>query len=186
MRVIAGRYKGHQLKGFHAPHIRPTTDRVKESIFNTLMYEIEGARFLDLFAGTGSLGIEALSRGASEVVFVEKSKKSVQIIEQNLSKLKIVENIKIVNKDVFSFLKDFSEASFDIVMADPPFTEKIAHSVMESLVMSGVVSDESTLIIESSKHERIDDSYKDWYCYRFKDFGDKAVSYFTKGEENDQ
>ena len=74
MRIISGKYKGHQLVSFQADHIRPTTDRVKESLFNMIQGEIDGARVLDLFSGTGSLGLEALSRGAREVIFVEKSK----------------------------------------------------------------------------------------------------------------
>ena len=84
MRIIGGKYKGLYLTNFKADHIRPTTDRVKESMFNILQAQIEDARVLDLFSGTGNLGIEAISRGARHVTFVEKNKKSIQILKENI------------------------------------------------------------------------------------------------------
>lgn len=108
MRIISGKYKGHPLVEFKADHIRPTTDRVKETLFNKLMFELEGTKVLDLFSGTGNLGIEALSRGAREVTFVEKHPKSLEILKKNLAKLKIpAVDYKIINMDVLSYLKKY-------------------------------------------------------------------------------
>ena len=105
MRIIAGRFKGHPLVAFKASHIRPTTDRVKETIFNKLMGELPDARVWDLYAGTGNLGLEALSRGAGHVTFVESHKKSLQILQQNISKLKVESEVSVRKSDVFQFLK---------------------------------------------------------------------------------
>ena len=102
MRIIAGRFRGHQLVSFNADHIRPTTDRVKESIFNKLQNDVPGGRVLDLFSGTGNLAIESLSRGAESVVAVEMSKKSLAIIRKNLEKLGIKGEIQVVGDDVLS------------------------------------------------------------------------------------
>ncbi|MBV2168980.1 MAG: 16S rRNA (guanine(966)-N(2))-methyltransferase RsmD, partial [Bdellovibrio sp.] len=125
MRIIAGKYRGHQLVAFKADHIRPTTDRVKETLFNKLQFQIEGAKVVDLFCGTGNLGIEALSREASFCTFVEKNPKSLTITRQNLEKLKVpTSQYKIINMDVLGFLKAYQGEPFDIVFADPPFTEK--------------------------------------------------------------
>src|ERR1700753_2948061 len=109
MRIIGGKYKGHHLTSFQASHIRPTNDRGKESLFNIWQADVEDARVLDLFSGTGNLGIEALSRGAREVTFVDKNRKSIEILKKNLEKLRVDEPHKIVMKDALSFLKQETE-----------------------------------------------------------------------------
>src|SRR5690606_35256713 len=111
MRIISGKFGGRKLVHFKADHIRPTTDRVKEVIFNKLQSDIDGSRVLDLFSGTGSLALEALSRGASWVTAVEKNPKSIEIIKKNCELLKIPPGeIALVKKDVLAFLKgSFSE-----------------------------------------------------------------------------
>jgi 16S rRNA (guanine966-N2)-methyltransferase len=129
MRIIAGKYRGHQLVAFKADHIRPTTDRVKETLFNKLQFQMQDANVADLFCGTGNLGIEALSRDAKFCTFVEKNPKSVAIARQNLEKLKVpAKDYKIIVMDVIAFLKSYSGDSFDVILADPPFTEKMAHA----------------------------------------------------------
>jgi 16S rRNA (guanine966-N2)-methyltransferase len=133
MRIIAGKYRGHQLVSFKADHIRPTTDRVKETLFNKLQFQLEGAVVADLFCGTGNLGIEALSRDAKFCTFVEKNPKSLTITRQNFEKLKVPSSsYKVVNMEVIAFLKSYEGEAFDIIFADPPFTEKMAHFVVEA------------------------------------------------------
>lgn len=186
MRIISGKYKGHPLVEFKADHIRPTTDRVKETLFNKLMFDIEGARALDLFAGTGNLGIEALSRGAREVIFVEKHPKSIQILRQNLEKLKVPKgDYHIVNMDVLSYLKNYKEEAFDIIFADPPFTEKMAHAVMEHASGSLAFGANTLLTIESERRERMEDLYGDLERYDKREFGDKILSFFSKKSDKE-
>jgi 16S rRNA (guanine966-N2)-methyltransferase len=180
MRIISGKYRGHQLVSFQADHIRPTTDRVKESLFNIIQGYVDGARVLDLFSGTGNLGIEALSRGASEVTFVEKTKKSIQILEKNLAKLKVDEPYKIIQKDALAFLQSFDGQAFDLIFADPPFTEAMAHDVMISADASRVFHSETLFMIESARKEKILDDYPTLTRYDHREFGDKVLSFFKK------
>lgn len=180
MRIISGKYKGHPLVSFDADHIRPTTDRVKETLFNMIQGYVEDARVLDLFSGTGNLGLEALSRGAREVVFVEKSRKSIQILEKNLQKLKISEGFQIINKDVISFLNNYAGDSFDVIFADPPFTQQMAHEVMEAADASKVFKPETLMMIESARREKILDDYTSLTRYNHREFGDKILSFFKK------
>lgn len=179
MRIISGKYKGRHLVSFKAGHIRPTMDRIKETIFNKWMLYIDGAQVLDLFAGTGNLGIEALSRGASHVTFVEKNSKSLRIIQENLELLKVDKSeFLILPKDVLSFLKTYSDKKFDLIFIDPPFTEKMAHDVMTAVGSSQIFSEDTRIVIESIKQERIDDTYGDLACYDRQDYGDKFLSFF--------
>lgn len=179
MRIISGKYRGHQLVAFKADHIRPTTDRVKETLFNKIQFQIEDANVADLFCGTGNLGIEALSRDAKFCTFVEKNPKSLTITRQNLEKLKVPSNqYKIVNMDVIGFLKSYAGEPFDIILADPPFTEKMAHAVMEAASQSAGFATHTILAIESEKKERMEERYGDLVRYDQKDYGDKYLNLF--------
>lgn len=180
MRIISGKYKGRQLVSFKADHIRPTMDRIKETIFNKWMHYVDEATVLDLFAGTGNLGIEALSRGAKHITFVEKNFISVNIINENLKLLKIDKNeINVQQKDVLIYLKNYSDnKKFDLIFIDPPFTEKMADEVMQAISSSPVFSLETMIVIESIKQEKICDQYGDLICYDRLDYGDKFLSFF--------
>ncbi len=179
MRIISGKYKGN-LVPFNADHIRPTTDRVKESLFNILIGEFDGVRVLDLFSGTGSLGLEALSRGAKELTMVEKNRKSVDIMRANLKKLSIGEPVEIIQKDVLSFLKTYSGEPFDIIFADPPFTEKMADEVMLAASTSKIFHAKSLMTIESGRKEKIGDDYGELVRYDVREFGDKYLSFYKQ------
>jgi len=183
--VIAGRFRGRQLVSFNAGHVRPTTDRVKESIFNKLQNDIPGGRVLDLFSGTGNLAIEALSRGAGEVVAVEVNGKSLTIIRENLEKLGIKGEIRVVGDDALKYVRRYKGLPFDVILVDPPFTEKMADEVLEALsgkIAAGgdLVKPETTIVIESSKHETVRDEYAALERFDHRDYGDKIVSYFRK------
>ncbi len=181
MRIISGRFKGHQLVAFKADHIRPTTDRVKETMFNKLMFDLEGARVLDLFCGTGNLGLEALSRGARECIFVEKNPKSIEIARKNIEKLKVASGeYKIINMDVLTYLRAYQGEPFDIIFADPPFTEKMAHAVMEAASQSAAFGAHTVLTIESERKERMEDLYSELERYDAREFGDKILSFFRR------
>jgi 16S rRNA (guanine966-N2)-methyltransferase len=180
MRVISGRFKGRRLSGFKGGHLRPTMDRVKETLFNILQNDIEDRNVLDLFAGTGSLGIEALSRGAKSVVMVESHPQSLKIIRENLSSLKIEDGITVIPKDVFRFIKSTQATSYEIVFIDPPFTEKLAHKVMTELGACTFIAPKAVVAIEAAKQERIDDDYPGFLLLDRRPFGDKSLSIFQK------
>lgn len=179
MRIIAGKYRGHNLVSFKADHIRPTTDRVKETLFNKLQFDIPESRVVDLFCGTGNLGIESLSRGASFCTFVEKNPKSLAITRQNLEKLKVpADEYKIIGMDVISFLEKYEGEAFDVVIADPPFTEKMAHAVVDAASRSACFGEHTLMAIESEKKERMDERYGVLVRYDQKHYGDKYLNFF--------
>ncbi|MBE8222225.1 MAG: 16S rRNA (guanine(966)-N(2))-methyltransferase RsmD [Bdellovibrionales bacterium] len=181
MKIIAGRFKGQNLQSFKNKNIRPTMSKVKETLFNKIQLKINGAKVLDLFSGTGSLGIEALSRGAVSVDFVEQHPSSVKILKENIKLIKIEDEINIFKKDVFSFLdkKDFI-CDWDIILIDPPFTQKLADKVMTAISTLNFNKQDAIIIIESSKHEVIKDSYLEWGLQDQKNFGDKKLSFYSR------
>lgn len=187
MRIISGKYKGHLLVAFKAGHIRPTTDRVKETLFNKIMFDIQGSRVLDLFCGTGNLGLEALSRGAVEAIFVDAHKQSILITRDNIRKLKVDSSCyQVLQKDVLNYLRTYEGPPFDIIFADPPFTQKMAHDVMLAICQSAACGDQTVITIESEKRERMDDQYEALTRFDMKDFGDKFLSFFRKSGESEQ
>jgi 16S rRNA (guanine966-N2)-methyltransferase len=184
MRIISGKFKGQQLVSFQADHIRPTTDRVKETIFNKIQFEIAGSRILDLFCGTGNLGLEALSREAIHCTFVESNAKSLQITRSNIQKFKVEESdYRIINQDVIRFLKTYKGDPFDIIFADPPFTKKMADEVMMAASQSAVFGSKTILAIESQAKEKMLAEYPPIQRFDFKEYGDKVLSFFRLNEE---
>ncbi len=178
MRIISGKYKGRRLSAFSADHIRPTTDRVKESLFNIIAADIPDARVLDLFSGTGNLGIEALSRGAEHVVFVESHKKSMSIIKENFKLLEIGDEAELVGVDVFAYLKNYADTPFNVILIDPPFTKAIGHDVMQALAESQAIKPDTVVAIETAKKERIETNYGNLIGQTQRNYGDKILSIF--------
>jgi 16S rRNA (guanine966-N2)-methyltransferase len=185
LRVISGKYGGQNLVGFKNQHIRPTTDREKETIFNILQNEIFESRVLDLFSGTGSLGIEAISRGAKRVSFVDFHQESLKIIKENLKKLKVVEETEIIKSDVLKFLKNYSGSTFEVILIDPPFTKSIAHEVMCELQNSQVLANQTIVCIECGKTEKLESTYGFLECKSVKNFKDKHL-YIFRVEKNEK
>lgn len=159
MRVIAGLYKRRLLEAPSGTEItRPTSDRVKESLFNILAPEIEGASVLDLFAGSGALGIEALSRGAKHVTFVESNKLALTSIHKNLASLKIpAEEFSIIPKNVEDFLTSIKKIkeTFDIIFADPPYNSNWLREGLQTIENSGYCAENCLFVFERpSKHRK--------------------------------
>ena len=179
MRVISGRYKGRKLVSFTAAHIRPTTDRVKESLFNKIAAHVPSARVLDLFAGSGSLGIESLSRGCESVTFVDSHKTSLKIIRDNLRSLDIQTGFEICAADVFKYLKKSPVQPYDLIFIDPPFTEKIGDKVMIALSASSHFHPGTLIAIESGTKEPMQEAYPPLQLLDRRPFGDKTLSIFS-------
>ena len=147
MRVIAGKARRLNLKTIPGTDTRPTTDRIKETLFNILQPELLECRFLDLFSGSGGIGIEALSRGASYAVFVEKNPKAAACIRENLAFTKLAENGKLLNMDVLQALRSLEGGeAIDCIFMDPPYEHDLEKTVLEYLAGS-TLADENTLII---------------------------------------
>ena len=147
MRVIAGKARRLNLKTIPGTDTRPTTDRIKETLFNILQPELLECRFLDLFSGSGGIGIEALSRGASYAVFVEKNPKAAACIRENLAFTKLAEDGKLLNMDVLQALRSLEGGEpFDCIFMDAPYEQHLEQPVLEYLADS-TLADENTLIV---------------------------------------
>jgi 16S rRNA (guanine966-N2)-methyltransferase len=133
VRIIAGQWRGSKLPVLDVLGLRPSSDRVRETLFNWLQQQIAGKRVLDLFAGTGALGFEAASRGAAEVLMIERDPRLVDILNASANKLK-AENIRVLAADALSWLSSSSTAPFDIVFIDPPFTAELWNEVMAKTI----------------------------------------------------
>ena len=157
MRVIGGTLKGRKLATIRGTIIRPTADRLREAIFNILADRVEKAVVLDLFAGTGALGIEALSRGAQSAVFVDNSKSAIAILKKNIKYCAIQENATIIKWDILKnlkFIKSFDPA-FDLVFLDPPYNKDCIKPVLNNLYRNGALEKGACLVIEHSDYEPV-------------------------------
>ena len=137
---------------------RPTLDKIKETLFNILQPDIPGSRFLDLFSGSGGIGIEALSRGAGYCVFVENSQKAVKCIQENLSHTHLEENAVVLAKNVLSAINELAlrKSTFDIVYIDPPYKAGFEEETLKSLARSGIIHQDTQVILETDISNRLD------------------------------
>ena len=157
MRVVAGKYRGKILKEFDLESTRPTTDRVKESIFNLIQFDVQDSVVLDLFAGTGALGVEAISRGAKKVYFVDHNEKAIKIIKSNTNNLD--GDFEIVKSDYLTFLKA-SKIKWDIVLLDPPYATDYGIKAIDFLINNDLLNEASIIIFETSEMNNFDLKYE--------------------------
>lgn len=151
MRVIAGKCRSLPLKTLPGKDTRPTTDRIKETLFNILQNDIPGCRFLDLFSGSGAIGIEALSRGAESCCFVDKSRQAVSIINDNLRFTKLENQATVLQMDVMSAIRYLSgQAPFDVVFLDPPYLHDLEKEALETLRTAPCVTGDTLFVVEAS------------------------------------
>lgn len=156
MRVIAGKARRLPLKTLESLETRPTTDRIKETLFNMLQGEIGGSRFLDLFSGSGAIGIEALSRGAAQCVFVEKNKKAMACIRENLAFTHLEEDAVIMECDAMTALRKLEDTGcsvFDVIFMDPPYGRELEKEALTFLCHSKLVDEFTTIIVEADLEE---------------------------------
>ena len=177
MRVITGIAKGTRLRTLDGNDVRPTTDRVKEGIFSALQFGIEGRTFLDLFAGSGQMGIEAISRGAKKAVFVDSSKKSLQVVNENIEKCKFQDKSKVVNGSAVSFLK-MNKEKFDIAFLDPPYKQGIVDKCLPLLLP--MMSDDGVVICETSRDEELPEKLSGFYADRVRNYGKTKITLYRR------
>ena len=168
MRVVSGKYRGKKLKEFELSSTKPTLDRVKESIFNLIQFEVLDAVVLDLFSGTGALGIEAISRGAKKTYLIDSNSNAIKLIKENL---KGIDGEYIVEqKDYSEFLKSTKE-KFDIVLLDPPYNTDFGINSIKTLVNNDLLSENAIIIFETSEDKEI--------VFDFENFEIKKKKYGT-------
>lgn len=150
MRVISGSARGSRLSSIDSELTRPTLDRVKESLFNILQNDIKDSVVLDLFAGSGALGIEALSRGASKAYFCDKNKHAINMIKQNLEKTRFLEKSVIFNKDFKQCLDEINQ-KVDIIFIDPPYKDNLSVESVKIIIEKGILNKDGIMIIETDE-----------------------------------
>lgn len=154
MRVIAGSAKGARLTAPTGQGTRPTADRIKENIFNIIAPYVPGACFLDLFCGSGAIGIEALSRGAKKAIFLDADKISLELTRQNLEKTKLQDKATIFQGDAAKILQKLSKKHFDIIFLDPPYFEELANKTLKAILELDILADMGYIIVETSKEAK--------------------------------
>lgn len=180
MRVITGTAKGRRLKTLPGLDVRPTIEGVKEAIFSIIQFEIEDAVVLDLFSGSGQLGIEALSRGAKKVVFVDNAAESVKIIKDNLKHTGLEANAVVCNMANNAFLRSTKE-KFDIAILDPPYNHKLIHKSMPQLVEK--MSESGIIICEHEKETDLPERFGDFAISKIYRHGRVTLTAYRKCEE---
>lgn len=157
MRIITGKARGLKLNVPKNMDVRPTADRVKESLFNIIGTKILDARILDLFAGSGNLGLESWSRGAKNVIFVDESAISIKLVESNIAKCRAESDVEVIKGNALQIIEKLyrQEKNFEIIFCDPPYNKNLVALVLKKLVKFPIISDGGYLIIEHAKHESI-------------------------------
>ncbi len=179
MRVITGTARGVRLKTLDGQSTRPTMDQVKEAMFSAIQFEIEGRRVLDLFAGSGQLGIEALSRGAKSAVFVDSQRKACAIIRENLEKTKLADSARVICADYLSYLASSGE-KFQIILLDPPYGEKFLENALKKISEIDILADDGIIICERPIEKQLSEEYDTVRLAKNYRYGKTAVSIYRK------
>ena len=160
MRIIGGKARGTKLYTLEGLATRPTLDRVKESIFNIIQSEIYGSTFLDLFSGSGAIGLEAISRGAKKAILCDKSKEAINIIKKNIEKTHASGQVELYNQDFEEVLKNIKE-HIDIIYIDPPYETNYIQKALKIMQNSEFITEETTIILETDDEKRVLEQIKD-------------------------
>ncbi len=184
MRVIAGTARGTKLKTAKGLLVRPTADRVKEALFNIIGARIIGATFIDLYAGSGAIGIEALSRGAQSCIFVEREKSNIALIRDNLVKTRLSENARLINAPVERAVSNLAleKVKAELVYLDPPYNLPDLSQVAHSIIKAGIITGGGLLIAEHDYNNR--QWAEIFKAVRQKKYGDTGLTFITAGEDS--
>ena len=185
MRVISGKSRGKKLVSLEGDNTRPTLDRVKEALFNKIQFNIQDSIVLDLFAGTGALGVEALSRGAKEVVFCDKVPDAIKVIEQNVTNTNNIDKSTIINKDYKDVLENMSmqNKKFDIIFIDPPYKTNLIIDSLQKIIISNLLAEDGIIVVETddiNKEKEILEIEKVEICDKRK-YGSVWLIFIRKG-----
>ncbi len=183
MRIITGEYRGRKIEAPFGDDVRPTSDKVKESIFNMLMYDVADAYCVDLFAGTGNLGLEALSRGAKHCLFADNDRTSISFIKKNIMTCGATEKSRVIAGDYMKALRSLTQKA-DIFFIDPPYASSLYVKSLEAIQSLDLLSDEGIIVTEHDKQEIMPDRVGSLVKFKEKRYGKILVSmYCVDGED---
>ncbi|MBQ7828312.1 MAG: 16S rRNA (guanine(966)-N(2))-methyltransferase RsmD [Clostridia bacterium] len=186
MRIITGSARGARLETLDGEEItRPTPERIKEAVFNMLAFDLEGRRVLDLFAGSGQMGLEALSRGAASAVFCDSNKPAVEVIKRNAQKTKLAPQARIVHSDYKAFIRSAEgKEQFDIIILDPPYASNMVQDAIDRILRAGIASERAIFVCESDKPA----SFKGegLTLHRHNRYGRIYITVLLRGEESEE
>ena len=180
MRVIAGTAKGMKLERPDSILTRPTTDRIKGAMFNIIQFDIEGRRVLDLFSGSGQLGIEALSRGAKSAAFVDSRADSIEVINKNLRHTKLAEHAQVVSRDVLEFVASSAANSYELILMDPPYSTDLLKNTVRSIILFDILSNGGIIICESALQDSVGTISEPYKIRKEYKYGDKKLTVIIK------
>lgn len=186
LRVISGKAKGHKLKAPKGDNVRPTEDRIKESLFNIIRNISSQAIILDAFGGSGAIGIEFLSRGADKVYFVDNNPASISVIQENLNHTKLLDRAEITKADIILAIKKFSNKNlkFDYIYLDPPFSEyTLLDNVFKSISEENILDIDGILIVEHGKSLNLEDILYGFKKIDRRSYGNKIIEFYKKNTE---
>lgn len=183
MRVITGSARGRKLITLEGDDVRPTTEKVKEALFSIIQFEIEGRRVLDLFAGSGQLGIEALSRGAKDAVFVDSSKKSVEVVRQNLKNTGFEKSAVVLNADSLSFIRTRAE-KYDIAFLDPPYRTGLLQKALDTVPR--IMTDSGIIVAECPYDEEFPEKAGDFCKTKEYKYGKIKLAIYRKDTDEQE
>lgn len=181
MRIISGTAKGTKLYTLDGNQTRPTLDRVRESLFNILQKDIKESKFLDLFGGSGAIGLEAASRGAKKVVICDIEKRAVDIINRNIEKTHLKDNVIVYNFDYEKLLKEVINEQYDLIYIDPPYNSNYAINALKLIIKNGLAKDNTKIMIETDDTQKLLNQVKDIKInlYDKRKYGRAEILFFS-------
>lgn len=179
MKIISGTLKGRKIEGYNIEGTRPTMDRVKESLFGMIQTNLKDSTVLDLFAGSGQLGIEAISNGAKKCYFIDNNKEVINILNKNISNLNIKPNSQVIYSDWKKTLNNFATKGikFDIIFVDPPYKYDVYEKILEKVSALNLLNQDGLIILEHS-NLKFKDVYNNLTLYKTKKYGNKSINIY--------
>ncbi|KJJ84302.1 hypothetical protein OMAG_001765 [Candidatus Omnitrophus magneticus] len=182
MRIIGGEYRGRKIIFPDSELVRPTKDRIRQAVFNMLSDNVQGARVIDLFSGSGAYGLEAVSRGAETADFVDNNKEAIETIHSNIKHLGVQSKTQVIEGDVFKIIEQLSreEKKYNFLFADPPYKQNMAKKLLNTQILSDILTRSSLLVFEHSAEEVIFDNSSYYTLIRQKSYNNIKISIFIK------
>ncbi len=178
MRIVSGKARGLTIKTIDGNSTRPTRDMVREALFNIIFDKVSDSVFLDLFAGSGAVGIEALSRGAEKAYFIDNNKSCTEIIKQNLEKAKLIDKAVILYGDYLVALEKIKDKKFDIIFVDPPYHKELGISAIEKIAEKGILAEKGFIIYETDSDEEVSDLIGSYKRFDYRKYGRNILNFY--------